>query len=169
MSRLDPAPDAIIEVTAELDEAKRRARAASIKAIAGMMAALHDALGDNSLRGMPNLVGSTRPYRGIRVRVKRANQLYAQLPRAPQGEWSEPALCINIRGVLVLARRHSNGDVSEEIVSERELFAEDAERIAHAISTLMRSHIDSSERGIIRFDRMRRFSEKLNAALIEGS
>lgn len=171
--------DELHETNAELADVKREAREASVNAIRRMMATLADSLRGGSLNGLPNLgLSSSRPYRAARVRgsggrlarVRDVDFMSTPLARPKRpARHGKPALCINLRGQLVLAQIDHWGAVSETPVADTELLAEDAERLASALAGVLHAHIINATKTTKRFARMRDFSDKLNLALgVEG-
>jgi len=156
--------DAATEAIDELAAIKSRAREASVRAIRGMMRALRDGLRGSTLRGVPNLALSTTPYRAVRVRCKAID---VPLDCALGTGWGEKALCINLAGELVFARRNGRGDVQEWAVLDEELLAEDAEDVAEALVAMLKAHVATAERASEKFVDLQRLAERIVTALEE--
>lgn len=154
--KIGRAKAATISAVRERDSANANAR----KAIKLILASLANVIGEESLRGLPNLATSSDPYRAIRVlTVKRS--AYA-LPKD-----GRLVLCINMRGQLVLANYQNDLTVAERGVHE--IKAEWAEDVAEAAVSAIDGHLRACEKSEQRYGKLNRLSKRLIAALEEKS
>jgi hypothetical protein len=150
--KLGRAKAATVSAVRVRDSANANAR----KAIKMILAALADVIGEESLRGLPNLATSSSPYRAVRVlATKRSNN---QLPKD-----GRLVLCINMRGQLVFANFQHDLTVVEQGVHE--IKAEWAEDVAEAAIAAIDCHLRSCEKAEERYGKLLSLSQRLVAAL----
>lgn len=136
------------------------ANANAQKAIKLILDSLADVIGEERLRGLPNLATSSAPYRAVRV-------LATKRSRLPLPKDGRLVLCINMRGQLVFANFQEDLTVSERGVHDSAVKSEWAEDVAEAAIAAIDCHLRSCEKAEQRYGKLLSLSQRLVAALEE--
>lgn len=163
-----PDYDRLTDVTSRLADVREDARAKAVRAIRRMEAALAEALGGETLSGLPNINPGRRSpaWRGLRLRTRHLDEPLSTNYRGAAG-WTMPALCLDRRGQLVMVRRNSYGDVGVLRVGDDDLKAEDVETVAAVIVEAVDLHNGHASERTAQFDRLRRLADGINTLLEE--
>lgn len=131
----------------------------ALKAIDMVLSTLAEVIGEERLRGLPNLATSSHPYRAIQVLA--VNRSGSTL------RYRRPVLCLNARAKLVLATFKRNKTVSEVGVSE--IRAEWAEDVTESAIQAIDCHLGACEKSEKKYAELSRLSLRLIAALEDES
>lgn len=161
----------IDEVLAEAREAQERlaesregARESAIAAIRALERRLVELIGDDRLRGMPNLVPGPEPL----------PKLFALRVRSPRDKRGEPlvpekkrVLVLNDEGQLRMAQNASDVPV-DFAASDDELLIEDVEAFADTALVALRSHLLGMARTQARYESLDALAKQLRVVLEPG-
>lgn len=150
-----------------LSRARDEARTTGVAAIEAMLAKVRELMSDDGklypFLGMPNLMTSSAPYRGMLVRSQRQDR---GLPYGRDHDGAGPAvLVLNNTCQLVYARRMP-GSIAQEIeVDLADLRAEDAEHVAETLALAITSHLACAKGKERNYRDLERLASRLQNAL----
>lgn len=143
-----------------LREAAEDARPACVAAVRQMEASLVEALGGETLKGLPCLYGeSAERFYGARARGRLDKKLY-----------EKPVLVICPDGVLRIAQVSEEATCAFRVevrpVEDSELLVEDVEVVARAIDAVLKAHVAAAAKTTARYDALVELARKIEAALV---
>lgn len=137
-----------------LREASEDARPACVAAVRQMEAALVEALGGETLKGLPVLAGDgPERFYGARARGRLDKKLY-----------EKPVLVICPDGRLRVATFASER-VTTHDVDDAELLAEDVDAVARSLGQVLRQHLETAAKATARYEALGALARKLDEAL----
>jgi hypothetical protein len=136
------------QIAGEREAAQREA----VNACRALIDALQGALGEEPLRGLPNLGRGSRPRYLRRVRAPGRLHLLDE----------REELCINARGKLVMAN-----STDERRVCDEELTVNDAALLARALTQALEQHLAATEQTSATYNEMRDLSQRI-VKLVKG-
>jgi len=144
-----------------LREAAEDARPACVAAVRQMEASLVEALGGETLKGLPCLYGeSAERFYGARARGRLDKKLYEKpvLVICPDGR-------LRVAQFVVAGPGVPEGVLTRE-AEDSELLVEDVEVVARAIDAVLKAHVAAAARTTARYDALVELAQKLEAALL---
>jgi len=151
--------DVARETSAELSAARAAARTVAVRAIRTIEGIFVSALGEERLRGLPNLGTRDAPFYAERVSSNRANA--SKLPLD-----GREVLAIGTDGALVVVRSR-RGRVESRAVLDDELVLEDLEPFTRLVADLLERFAELSGRRTERLERVSSLARRLLAVAEE--
>jgi hypothetical protein len=142
--------ESLATASKELSVSRTLSRTESVKAMRDLEEALVDALGEERLRGLPNLNPGGEPFFGLRVRGKS----FEPLPD------SRNVLCIDDSGMLVVA---TSGEAWT--AHNVDLLSEDLEPFVKLVAKAIDAHIVKANKATHNYKRCMRLAHLLRQVL----
>lgn len=124
-----------------LRERRAEARAAAWDAVGLLRARLREALGGEVLRGLVDLHPQGERWSGARLKHRGAHGIDAFLR-----EDGREALCLDVRGEMVVASARAGARVSVREVGDGDVLAEDLEVIVRSTRAALERHVAHGQR-----------------------
>ena len=154
--------DRVRELSERVSAARERANEAAVRAVRGLERRLVESLGDDVLRGLPNLTPGHRntAFHGLRVSDAPSRDGPAEeLPRDGRA-----VLAISNRGVLVLVRRTADGhEVSP--AEDADVRADTLRPFIAAVQCAVEAYLTRAERRAAAYEEISALALRLDEAI----